>query len=525
MRLKWSPIAVQVNREVDEVSYITSSTDQKKGAGAMMTKSMGERHLLARWFDLGEAKRVAQISSVLIGLSLAPFASAETIFRASGFVDPSTFAGREPMYPEGVGIGDAVEIEIRFDSKNAFIRSVTPEQNNVSYGFPEFGEDLKAKVFFENQTIELSYSEPNTKAINIANDRLETQFGATDDTINILVNESEPNSLGFISGFRVTIQSTSLPNQPLDKQLVSSTELPASTQLFDLRNFDRVFAQFLFNVGTDLLVPIRITEFEFQSSSPVKAVFFANGIRTDPLEAYWSAVELDAQYIRPNTDELYTLVTNYNKTEGGVKDLVESILQLKQISFGQALRIAVFDKAIDGVITESEYAQIRNSLIVQNYEELSQKADQARSENVLPSELRDHVNNYLLLGGNASSRGLTFAHSQGNIFTNISFQFLPRSVRDNISIVSIANPDSRIGVLQCGDHTTTVEDEVIQTIRNYASTVAINLPCDANIQNFATYSDGRLDFDGHGLLTDYTNPIYPSEKAIDAKVKEKLSDF
>lgn len=453
------------------------------------------------------------------GIGSQTFAQ-EVTLNFEGVVDSSLVRGVPVVLPDGVEEGDPVSIEISYDLSNA--TEFVEGPNESFYMFPRGGTDLVATLRFESTTQTVDF--PN-KDVLVINDALDPETGVTRDLIRISMIGDRPDALFNFPGYNITIESESEPNEPLVVELVSSTELPTNISSIDFANFDAESARMgISSLGQGYSV--RLGTLEGSSSGEiVRSIFYVNGIRTDPVQAMVDAAVIEDRYVEGTVVGAYEFDLHYNPTAGLLGDLIQTIIQIEGLSERDAFRIAVAGLPPEGDISEEQFDRARQIFVAGWKGALEETERIALSQNVIPDELLDHINDYRSVADNSLSRNLIISYSQGNLYTSISEPFLSTDVKNRTDIVAIATPGHSVFGESCGEHVTTEEDEIIESVL-LGAIIGLNAPCAPTLSNNGVYvaSDGT-ESDGHGLLSDYLNRDFPSEAIISEKIQSALQSW
>ena len=438
----------------------------------------------------------------------------EVTLNFEGIVDSSFVSGIPVVLPSGVEEGDPVEIEIRYDVGNA--TEFVEGPNETSYFFPRSGTDLIATLDFGTTTSAVDF--PN-KSIRVINDSFDPATGITQDAIFISMRGDRPDALFNFPGYNIVIKSNSEPNQPLAVELVSSTSLPTDISSIDFSNFDAESARMgISSLGQGY--GIRLGRFEGSSGGEVvRSVYYVNGILTDPMQAMVDAAVIKQRYVEGTVVGPYVFDLHYNPTAGPLGDVVETIVQIEGLSERDAFRIAVAGLPPEGDISAEQFDRARQVFVAGWKGTMEEKERIAISQFAIPDELLAHINDYRAVADNALSRNLIISYSQGNLYTSISEPFLSDEVKERTDIVSIATPAPSVFGDTCGEHVTTLEDEVIEAVL-LGAIIGLDAPCAPTLINGGVYvaPDGTAS-NGHGLLSDYLNSDFPSEGILRDKIR------
>lgn len=245
---------------------------------------------------------------------------------------------------------------------------------------------------------------------------------------------------------------------------------------------------------------------------------FFNGVNTTYSAAQTALIHMRKSFgtAAPNGDKI-RYESLYNWTNGVVEDALETFVQrAHEENLGISNKYELFwetfhgggplttavTKAVPGYekTVASLYSGTRAATII------SLRALEAN----LPTidnyvEQRERLNAYLLAG----NKVVMFAHSQGNLFANVAYDYLaPKATRGSVKVVHVAPASPTLR----GPWTLADKDVIINTLR-ITGTVAANtdvIPFDRlpGVNN-------ETDMLGHGLAEIYLNPALP-DTGVDA---------
>jgi hypothetical protein len=263
------------------------------------------------------------------------------------------------------------------------------------------------------------------------------------------------------------------------------------------------------------------------SNDKIVIVFF-NGIKNTPDDAEYSLYALKAFY--GETDEggeeiSYELL--YNPTFGFLEDILEVLEQLRDE------HAMFFFDIINGGSNSAWYETAKKES--QNFQELisftknivsSKERDITLSmmdatipTQVTYSEHRVRLDNWMLEG----KKLLFVAHSQGNLFANVAYNYVKDKVgADAVKVVHVAPASYVIN----GDHVLADKDLVIATLKN-----GLQLSLQSITDTIPTYDDrpagvnGKTDFFGHGFVEIYINPNLTISQRVKRYISEALNSL
>lgn len=237
-------------------------------------------------------------------------------------------------------------------------------------------------------------------------------------------------------------------------------------------------------------------------------IFFGNGVFNTCAEAQQSTAYL-AQSVKPllSADEqaTVTFATACNPTRGHFADVWRAFKQSVSSEFSSFYRFMAGLDPVPDVLQQklqAEAAQLTADAVVDD------------------PTLQSHVELYksLLFEG---QKVLVTAHSQGNFYANLASDALaidPSASQDwpSFGIVSVANPDNRVGNLFLGDdppYTTFVNDLIMAAIRPITGALPGNAGINLHVID---------DFSSHQFLKSYMRPGSSSQARILGEVHDVL---
>ncbi len=216
---------------------------------------------------------------------------------------------------------------------------------------------------------------------------------------------------------------------------------------------------------------------------PSTLVAYHNGMRTQRAAAWANLAELESRVVRAQLtgEELERVDFDlfYNSTAGTWSDLREAMAQLEVLEAWRDF-LAVQAGDAEGQVN---YAEVFGRRLVAQLD-----------SNIDAATVINHAERYRTALGRGDTI-IAFAHSQGNIYFNLTVNQLTGEERSSVGVVAIASPAEERGA-QGGHVTLSGEhgDEIIGWIRTFGRTTLA-----PNIDN----SSPGGDSENHGLVESY----------------------
>lgn len=218
-------------------------------------------------------------------------------------------------------------------------------------------------------------------------------------------------------------------------------------------------------------------------------VYFGNGVWNSEYAARDSKQllisKLESKIAGTDLEEKIAYATSFNPSEGVLLDLLETFQQ------NYTEDVSKFWRFMSGLDPLPDFLQ-------EKFKQVASEMD----ENLIKGNpsIQRHIEKYnkALIEGN---KVVVVAHSQGNLFANISYSGIDPILQPGFGIVAVATPSGRVAT--GGPYTTIDEDLIIASV--YGSK-------NANLDNFEGIN--LDDLSGHTFATSYMITNHSAEQKI-----------